>query len=120
VTIPSLVGKLSTVPPRIETKNASNRELCDGAHKEFCDWDVLQHSQGTRIKTKKATGNCATQGVLQHSQGALQGKLNYAMISKGTVNQCQKGKSVIFPWLESTLRGGEANFPFDIGSKRDF
>jgi hypothetical protein len=25
-----------------------------------------------------------------------------------------------FPWLESTLRGGEANFPFDIGSKRDF
>ncbi len=36
------------------------------------------------------------------------------------MNQCEKGKSVTFPWLESTLRGGEANFPFDIGSKRDF
>jgi hypothetical protein len=31
-----------------------------------------------RLKTQ-LTGNCATLGVLQHSQGAPQGKFNYAI-----------------------------------------
>jgi hypothetical protein len=93
VIIPSLLGKLSTAPPRIETKNASNRELCDRAHKEFCNWDVLQHSQATRIKTKKATGNCATQGVLQHCQGAaLQGKFELCHDLEGYCEPMSEGE----------------------------
>jgi hypothetical protein len=68
--IACLVGKLSnlTFKNRLITQ-VSNREL------------IVQHG-----------------GVLQHSQEAsFTGKVEVCHLVQGTMNQCQRGKSAIFP-----------------------
>jgi hypothetical protein len=53
-------------------------------HKELFDDSLVRKlsnftsKKNIRLKTQ-VTGNCATHGVLQHSQGVSQGKFNYAI-----------------------------------------
>jgi len=83
--IASLVGKLSnfTSKNRLITQ-VSNREL------------VLQH-----------------RGVLQHTQGAsFTGKVQVCHLVQGTMNQCQRGKSAIFPgWKAPSYWGKRMESP---------
>ncbi len=65
-----------------------------------------------RLKTQE-TGNCATQGVLQHSQGASQESSLCHL--EGYCEPMSRGKVVNF-FLVGNHPLGETNFPFDIGS----
>jgi hypothetical protein len=59
-------------------------------HKELLDDFLVGKLSNLNSKNRLKTGNCATQGVLQHflpREPASQGKFNYA-IYKGTVNHC--------------------------------
>jgi hypothetical protein len=52
----------------------SDRELLD----DSLVGKLCNFTSKNRLK-REVTGNCATQGVLQHSQGASQGQFNYVI-----------------------------------------
>jgi hypothetical protein len=78
---------------------------------------LLDVQEGTKINTSNKelcnTRSFATFFPCRESQ-PHRGKFNYAFYLQGyppTVNQCQRGKLVIFPWLESAAASywGETN-----------
>ncbi len=70
----------------------------------------------------QATGNWATQGVSEHSQGAcLTGKVQLCLLPRRVLRTNVKGESWQFfsGWEASIYWGKQMNFPFDIGPRRD-
>jgi hypothetical protein len=65
----------------------------------------------------QATGNCATQGVLEHSQGAcLTGKVQLCFYQEGYCEPMSKGKVGNFSLVGKHLyiRGNQWTFPLTL------